>query len=118
MKWLLAFFPLPALAATVNITWTPPTQFTSGTAFPSGTAITYNVYGAQCTTCDSTCTPTLLQSADRYASAVLSNVSPGHYCYAITAIVNGVESVQSPLTSATISSQPNPVTNVQTSVSP
>lgn len=98
MRALLALFALlasPALAGTITINWNAVTQYVDGTTIPTTVTVTYNVYGASCTA-GTPCTLSIVQSADRYSSAVISNVAPGYYCYAITAVPSiGLESAQS-----------------------
>lgn len=72
--------------SSLTVAWLPPTTYVDGTVIPSGTAITYNLYGA-------------LKGAPK--TAVLTGfvglssiqaVTPGNWCYAITSVVASVES--------------------------
>lgn len=91
---LLAFLPSLALAGNVNLVWSPVTAYDDSTPIASGTQVTYNLYGAQCTACP--CTGlTLIQSAIVASAIQRTGVLPGFHGYTVTAVVAGVESGQS-----------------------
>lgn len=88
----LALVSACALAASQNnvtITWTAPTQFTDGSSIGSA-PVTYNLYGAL-----SGVPLQQLATGLTNLSTVRTNVNPGNQCYALTAVVGGVESAQS-----------------------
>lgn len=86
-------------SATLN--WTAPTAYTSGAAITSGTAITYNVYSstqAAGTTCPAGALPTPTQAASGVAAlswTIPAYTAAGVACYAVTAVIAGVESAPS-----------------------
>jgi len=103
-----------AASPTASLSWTAPTAYTSGAAFPSGTAITYNLYqGTQV----GTAVPSLLkvQSGLTAASATVTvGLTPGTtQCFAVTALVAGIESSQSNQACTAI---PNPVPDAPTQI--
>src|SRR5690606_2599770 len=74
-----------------TLTWTKPTEYVDGTAIPSGTPATYNVYqGAKGST-------NKLRVAEGVSqlSRVVSALPPGETCFNVTAVVNGQESAYS-----------------------
>lgn len=86
-------------SATLN--WSAPTAYTSGAAITSGTAITYNVYSstqAAGTTCPSGALSTPTQAVSGVATlswATPAYTTAGVDCYAVTAVIAGVESTPS-----------------------
>lgn len=86
---LLALFAVAIAAAqsqhSVTLTW-------SDTTNPSGT--TYNVYRAQ-GLCSGTPTFSKLAAAVPAKTYLDSTVTPGNYCYEVTATANGMESAPS-----------------------
>jgi hypothetical protein len=99
-------------AATLTLTWTPPTSYTDGTAIPSATPVTYNLYGAlQGQPLQQLSTGLTATTATR------TGVDPGIRCYAVTAVVAGVESAQSAQACATVSPPtPGPPNGLSVSV--
>jgi len=99
---------------TVTLTWTAPTVNTDGS--PIAAAITYNLYNVSGTNAQ------LLLSGISGLSNVRSMLSTATYCYALTAVVNGMESAFSNSVSFVVSSPapvkptPNPPTQVVCSV--
>lgn len=94
-----------ATSSTLTIQWTAPIAYTDGSSIAAGTSVTYNVYGG-------------IQGAIKMvvAPAVsgLSNVqtvTPGNWCYQVTAIVASVESASSPESCATVGVSSSPVPN-------
>lgn len=89
------------IGQTATLNWLAPTAYTSGTAIASGTAITYNVYSsAQAigTTCPSGALSTPTQAASGIATtswAIPAYTAAGVNCYAVTAVIAGVESAPS-----------------------
>jgi hypothetical protein len=98
---MLAFLALGAcsiaFATNLTLTWQPPTSYTDGTPIASGTAITYNIYGAL--------QGELLQqlaTGVTATTATRTSVDPGVRCYAVSAVVAGVESAQTAPVCATV----------------
>jgi hypothetical protein len=84
----------------IDLAYTAPTEYTDGTAIPTGTAITYNVYMGT-TAGGESATP--VQTSVRYTSAVVSGLTVGTtYYFTVTAVVNGVEGPRSVEASATV----------------
>jgi hypothetical protein len=83
-----------AQAHSAALTWTLSTDDTTTTCAVAGTTCTQNVYRAP-GACASASTFTLLGSAN--ATTVTFNdatITPGTYCYAVTFVLNGSESVK------------------------
>jgi hypothetical protein len=115
-RLFLALLFVPAFAAlaqttspTAVVTWAAPIAYTSGTLFPAGTVVTYNLYqGTQV----GTATPSLIKvqvGLTAPTATVTTGLTPGTtQCFAATALVAGIESAQSNQACAAI---PNPVPN-------
>jgi hypothetical protein len=84
---VLWLFALPSLATNLTLNWTAPTQNTDGS--PIAGAITYNVYGGACGAAF-----TQLQSGITGTTNVRTNVNPGNWGYAVTAVVANQESAR------------------------
>lgn len=100
-------------ATNLTLSWVAPTQYTDGSNIAAGTAITYNVYGA-------IQGQPLQQLATALATTttVRANVDPGVRCYAVTAVITGIESAQTPQVCATVAPPtPAPPTNLTVTVS-
>ncbi len=83
-----AFAAPLAYATDLTLRWVAPTAYTDGTKIPAGAAITYNVYGAH-----QGVTPLpKLAGGVTTLSNVRYNVDVGTQCYAVSAVVDGVES--------------------------
>src|ERR1700744_66240 len=110
--------PTPALTvktgSNITLTWTAPTKNTDGSVI-SG-AITYNLYNVTASG------STVLANAKGISttSSQRTNLNAGTPCYAVTAVVNSVESAQTQaicvLVTATPTLTPNPPTNPQVQV--
>jgi hypothetical protein len=83
-----------SMAATLTLSWTAPTANTDGTAVST---LTYNVY--QGSTCSAL---VLIQSSVGVPTYIIPGVAAGPYCFAVTAVENGVESAQSSAVSFTV----------------
>jgi len=101
--FLLLALTLSSIVSATDLTlsWAAPTSFTDGTAIPSTTAISYNVYGAV-----QGQPLVVLQSGVTALSNVRSNVSAGTRCYAVSAVVNGNESAQTAPICVTVNPPP------------
>lgn len=86
------------VGSNITLTWTPPTANTDGTAI-SG-AITYNLYNV------AGANPVLLAAGLTSAASTRTNLSAGTPCYAVTAVVAGVESAISNTASVWIAEIP------------
>lgn len=95
-------FTIPS-GSNITVTWTAPTTFLNGSAI-SG-SITYNLYSIAATA-------QLLASGLTATSSIRSNLNAGTPCYAVTAVVNGVESPFSSAASAQVVNVPNPPTGL------
>lgn len=100
--WLALLFLLPPIAAATNLTltWTAPTQNTDTSAIAG--PITYNLYGGM----QGQALTLLSGMPISTTTNVRSNVNPGTICYAVTAVVNGLESAQTPPVCTTILAPP------------
>lgn len=103
---MLAFLALGACsiasAATLTLTWIAPTTYENGQPIAAGTAITYNLYGAV------QGQPLVQLDNDITATtAIRTHVDPGVRCYAVTAVVAGVESAQTAPVCTTIAAPPS-----------
>lgn len=105
MRKLLAallVLPLSAIAGTATLNWTAPTTNTDGS--PINGAITYRVYGAL-----QGQTKALIGTGT--SPYVHTQVPTGTFCYAVTAVVTGAESAQTPEVCRVIPAPtPNPPT--------
>lgn len=72
------------VGSNITLTWVPPTTNTDGT--PISGAITYNLYNV------TGANPVLLAGGLTSATSARTNLSAGTPCYAVTAVVGGVES--------------------------
>jgi hypothetical protein len=100
---LLALIAAPAFATNLTLTWVAPTTYADGTTpIPAGTAIAYNVYGANQGSTLALLTTTPITGLTN----VRSNVNPGTICYAVTAIINAVESAQTSPVCVTVPQAP------------
>jgi len=81
------------LGQTAKISWTAPTSYTDGTAIPSGTVITYDVFENDC-------------ANNTYGSPAVTDITAtswttpaysatGSDCYVVVAVVHDVMSVPS-----------------------
>jgi len=104
MKKLLIALMLPfsAFAGTATLNWTAPTTNTDGS--PITGALTYRVYGAL-----QGSTKALIGTG--ISPYVHTQVPTGTFCYAVTAVVAGIESAQTPEVCRVIPAPtPNPPT--------
>jgi hypothetical protein len=102
---LLACACLPAYAADVTLTCTPPTTFTDGK--PITGAISYKFYRG------TTAGTYTVSQASPTCATTFTGVPPGPNHFAVTAIVGGMESGFSAATSVTAPNPtPNPPTNL------
>ncbi len=95
---LLASLPALAVTGQATLTWTQPATNVNGT--PISNAVTYNVYqGAQGATL------VKVQSGiSAHTAVVTTGLTPGTtQCFAVTAVVNNVESAQSNTACAAVS---------------
>lgn len=81
-------FSAPAIATDITVDCVAPTKFSDGSSIPTGTTITYNLYGALQGQTKVLLAPSPLPTCH----SVRQNVNPGTQCYEVTAIVAGVES--------------------------
>lgn len=88
------------VGSSLTVTWVAPTQLTDGTTITD--AITYNLYSL------TSANPTILASGLTTTSSIRSNLTAGTPCYAVTAIVNGVESVLSNTAAIIVAPTPAP----------
>jgi len=104
-------------SGTIDWFYTPPTQFTDGTAIPSGTTITYNPYVGTAGPGSEAAAP--VQTGIRFASAVTSGYTAGEQvCGFVTAVVNGVESPHSSEACGTFTGTPAAPSNLTLKVNP
>ena len=100
--------PAPSITkpagASVTVSWVAPTTYTDGT--PLTGAITYNLYLMN----QSTTTPYVTGITS--TSSLRSGLSAGTKCYAVTAVVNGVESAQSESVAVMVTAAPSPPTGL------
>lgn len=94
------------LATDVTLSWDPVTVDSKGVALPSGSSVSYNVYGAP------QGQPLKLLANITTTKNVRSNVNPGTACYAISAVLASVEGAQTEVLCTTIdpTSPPPPIT--------
>ena len=107
-----------AAAPSATLSWGPPTQYVDGTTIPSGTTITYNVYqGRTATTLGTTPAATGVTAVtDTIATGLMDGVT---YCWAVTAVVNGLESAQTPAVCKTFPpAAPGSVINLKVTQAP
>lgn len=91
-----------AHAANITVSCQPPTQFDDQTLFPPGTKVTFNLYGAMQGQPLALLTPTPLATC----LSVRANADVGTHVYAWTALVAGIESLQSVTVSTTVIAPP------------
>lgn len=104
---VLSLVSFAAYATDVQISCKAPTTYTDNTAIPSGTAITYKVYGAK-----AGATKQLLDTKSS-CSFTRTNVDPGTQEYYVTATVAGTESNPSSTASIVV---PNPTPKPPTGI--
>lgn len=83
-------FAEPAAAEDVHLSWSPVTTDNTGKVLPTGTSVTYNVYGAK------QGQPLAVLANITATSNVRSNVDPGTACYSVTALVAPATALQAP----------------------
>jgi hypothetical protein len=89
--YLLALFVSPVFAGNLVLNWIAPTTYSDNlTPLPAGTVLQYNAYGA------AQGQPLVLVPGMPITAttSTRTNVNPGVLCYAVTALLNGVESAQ------------------------
>lgn len=93
--------PVGASVTTLTVAWSPPTSNVDGS--PITGAITYNAYFSFGSVC-SAAPLTALMNASPIASTsyLVTGVGAGLKCFAVTAVVNGVESAQSAQVAVTV----------------
>lgn len=98
-----------SVGQTSVVTWAATTTYVGGTAIPSGTAVTYNVYESQQANgaCSYTSSPAVT-GVTALTWTTPAYTSPGVYCYAVSAVAGGMESALSSSVTATVT---NPVPN-------
>jgi len=110
--WVQGTDPLPATPElTASLNWSAPTTYTTGTAIPAGTAITYSVYeGSSATTLGAT----PVQSGVTATSVSLSSgfVAGQTYCFAVSATANGLSGAQSNVACKTMGGTPSAPTGL------
>jgi hypothetical protein len=97
-------FSVPT-GSSITLKWNAPTTENKGvTPIPAGTAISYNLYSVGGPN------PVVVVGAQQLAttSIVRSNLSAGTPCYAVTAVINGVESALSNTAAVEIIDTPDP----------
>lgn len=96
----------------LTLKWVAPTTYVTGAAIASGTAITYNVYGAP-----QGQTLAQLQTGVTALTNTQSNVPYGTQCYAVSATVAGVESAQTTPACVTLNPPATPPSGLTVTVS-
>lgn len=105
---LVAFVSLPAFAATVNVTWTNPVEYTDNTPLPSsaisrtrieyGTCAAGNAFGTKAGD---------FISSGNDTAETSPNLAPGTYCFRAYTTASGIESAASNVSSSVVP-QPAP----------
>ena len=102
--------PPGSTTTTLTVAWVPPTKNVDGSAI-TGT-LTYNAYWG--TSCVVPLTSKMNTTPIAGTSYLVTNAGPGFKCFAVTAVVNGVESAQSAMarTTVTAATIPNPPSQI------
>lgn len=108
---------IKSVGQSATLSWVLPTTYTTGASIPSTVAVTTNVYvAAQAagTTCG---TPSFGSPAASGVSGTKwvtpAYTAPGVYCYDVTAVANGAESVPSNIVEVDVGNPiPNPPTGL------
>ena len=105
---LVVLIPSLGSATNLQLSWVAPSAYTDGTPIAAGTVVQYNVYGGPCggTLVLLTSTPITGITNTR------TNVNAGSWGYAVTAVIAGVESAQTPPVCATVQAPPSPPSNL------
>jgi hypothetical protein len=91
--------------------WSAPTTYADGTALPSGTVITYNLYVGTAGPGSEAATP--VQTGISALTVTTTGYSPGqNVCAELTAVVNGLESVKSNEACKAFPNPPGPPTGL------
>lgn len=112
---LLALLPLITVAQTaptLTATWTAPTKNTDSSAITA--ALTYNLYAGTSCTALVKAQRAIATTSVTLTGSTLTGLIPGAtYCFAVTAVANGVESAQSNTATVAI---PSPTPNAPSQI--